>query len=224
MKIFYFMWNYLVPNLFKNFIKKIFLIYKYKNIKLSKWTISKISLIDLINKKIILNKNISLYETSVRWNFKIWEYSYVNWPNTNFVSLWKYKIEIWRYCCIAMNTNLITYNDHLNNKLTNYPFEKYSYLHTWGDIIIWNDVWIWMNTIILPWVKIWNWVVIWAWTVVTNNIPNYAIYAWNPWKIIKYRFDEITIEKLLKLERWNWDIEKVKNNYNLDFLNKNSNE
>lgn len=219
MRLLFFIWNNIIPNFVKNFIKLRILKVKYKKILISKWTIEKFSIIDIINNLFEFSNNTSLYETSIRWKFKIWEYSYINWPNTNLVSLWEHKIEIWRYCCIAMNTNMITYNDHLHNKLTNYPFTEYKNFHNWWNIIIWNDVWIWMNVIILPWVKIWNWVVIWAWSIVTKDIPDYAIYVWNPWKVIKYRFDEKTIEKLLKSERWEWDIDKVKENYNLEFLN-----
>lgn len=219
MKIAYFIWNYFLPNFIKNIIKSKILSNKYKNILISKWSIEKFSILDIINNVIKFDNNVSIYETSIRWKFKIWEYSYINWPNTNIVSLWEYKIEIGRYCCIAMNTNMITYNDHLNNKLTNYPFEEYKEFHNWWDIIIWNDVWIWMNAIILPWVKIWNWAVIWAWTIVTKNVPDYAVFVWNPWKIVKYRFNEEIILKLLNLERRNWPIEEVKKNYNLEFIN-----
>ncbi|NUJ98146.1 CatB-related O-acetyltransferase [Candidatus Gracilibacteria bacterium] len=222
MRLAYFFWNSFLPNFFKNFIKKKILSIQYKNINLSRGTIQKISILDIINKVIQFDNNVSLYETSIRGNFKIGEYSYINGPNTFLFSLNNYKIEIGRYCCVAMNTNMITYNDHLSNKLTNYPFIDYKEQHHGGDIIIGNDVWIGMNCIILPGIKIGNGAVIGAGTIVTKDVPDYAIYAGNPGKVIKYRFDENTINNLLKLERWNWDIEKVKKNYNLDFLNNNT--
>lgn len=89
----------------------------------------------------------------------------------------------------------------------------------WGaNINIWNDVRIWKNAIVMKGVTVWTWAVIWAWAVVTKDVPPYAIVAWNPAKIIKYRFDDKTIQKLLKSERWNRDLEKIKQNYNLEFI------
>ena len=70
----------------------------------------------------------------------------------------------------------------------------------------------------MKWVTIWTWAVVWAWAVVTKDIPPYAIAVWNPAKVIKYRFSEETIEKLLKSEWRNRDIEKIKKNYNLEFI------
>lgn len=58
-----------------------------------------------------------------------------------------------------------------------------------------------MNAIILKWVTTWTWAIIWAWTIITKDIPPYAVVVWNPDKIIKYRFDDVTIKKLLKSER-----------------------
>mgnify|MGYP000980896475 CR=1 FL=1 len=56
-----------------------------------------------------------------------------------------------------------------------------------NPVIIGNDVWIGSRVTILPGVKIGNGVVIGASAVVTKNVPDYAIVAGNPAKIIKYR-------------------------------------
>ncbi|MET1863789.1 hypothetical protein ABXK73_03570 [Campylobacter jejuni] len=40
--------------------------------------------------------------------------------------------------------------------------------------------------------------------VVTKDVPPYAIVAGIPAKIIKYRFDEKTIERLLKIQWWKY--------------------
>lgn len=54
-------------------------------------------------------------------------------------------------------------------------------------VIIGNDVWIGARVIIMPGVKIGNHCIIGANSVVTKDIPNYAIVAGSPAKIIKYR-------------------------------------
>jgi serine acetyltransferase len=55
--------------------------------------------------------------------------------------------------------------------------------------------------------------------VVTKDIPPYAIVCGNPARIIKYRFNKDIIKKLLESEWRNRDIEKIKENYNLEFIN-----
>ena len=77
------------------------------------------------------------------------------------------------------------------------------------EIIIGNDVFIGMNVSILDGVTIGDGAVIAAGAVVTKDVPPYAIVGGVPAKIIKYRFDGNTIEKLLKIQWWNWDDEKL---------------
>ena len=50
-------------------------------------------------------------------------------------------------------------------------------------------------------------------SVVVKNVPPYAIVGGNPAKIIKYRFDEKIIEKLLRIKWWDWDIDKIHDNF-----------
>ena len=50
-------------------------------------------------------------------------------------------------------------------------------------------------------------------SVVVKNVPPYAIVGGNPAKIIKYRFSEKIIESLLRIKWWNWDIDKIYENF-----------
>lgn len=49
-------------------------------------------------------------------------------------------------------------------------------------------------------------------SVVTKNIEPYTIAGGNPAKEIKKRFDKNTVEKLLNLKWWNWDIDTITKN------------
>ena len=72
-----------------------------------------------------------------------------------------------------------------------------------------NDVWIGRSAIVLSGTSIGNGAVIGAGSVVTKDVPDYAIVAGNPAKLIRYRFDEQTIKELQSLKWWDWPDEKI---------------
>ena len=69
----------------------------------------------------------------------------------------------------------------------------------------------------MPGVQIADGAVIAAKSVVTKNVPPYSIVGGNPAKIIKKRFSDDDITKLLEIKWWNWDIIKI--NEALPFIN-----
>ena len=79
-----------------------------------------------------------------------------------------------------------------------------------GDTVVGNDVWIGQNATILPGVHIGDGAVIGANAVVAKDVPPYAVVVGNPAVIKKYRFDQETIDLLLKLKWWDKDIEEIK--------------
>ena len=62
---------------------------------------------------------------------------------------------------------------------------------------------------ILPGVNVGNGAVIGAGSVVTKDVPDYAIVAGNPSKIIRYRFSKEIINQLKEIQWWDWDDEKI---------------
>lgn len=79
--------------------------------------------------------------------------------------------------------------------------------------IIGNDVWIGANAIILQGVTIGDGAIIAAGAVVTKDVPPYAIVGGVPAKVIKYRFSDEVILKLLQIKWWDkpeeWIIQKL---------------
>ena len=69
--------------------------------------------------------------------------------------------------------------------------------------VIGNDVWIGHGAVIKQGVSIGDGVVVAACAVVTKDVPPYAIVGGVPAKVLKYRFDEETIGKLMNSEWWN---------------------
>ncbi len=131
------------------------------------------------------------------------------------------RLKIGKFCSIAENVVIFLGGNHRHDWVTTYPFPALSqdwpeakdivgHPATKGDVIIGNDVWIGYGAVILSGVKIGDGAVIGAMSVVRRDVEPYAIVAGNPAIEIKKRFDEKTIEKLLKLKWWDWSIEKIK--------------
>lgn len=78
-----------------------------------------------------------------------------------------------------------------------------------GDTVVGNDVWIGAEAVIMPGVKIGDGAVISTRAVVTKDVPPYTIVGGVPAKIIKPRFSEEEIVKLLEMKWWNWPEEKI---------------
>ncbi|RKS19548.1 acetyltransferase-like isoleucine patch superfamily enzyme [Arthrobacter sp. AG1021] len=72
-----------------------------------------------------------------------------------------------------------------------------------------HDVWIGSNVTISPKVTIGTGAVLAANSTVTKDVPPYAIVGGNPAKIVKYRFDEDTINALLESHWWDYDPKQV---------------
>lgn len=72
-----------------------------------------------------------------------------------------------------------------------------------------SDVWIGSNAYIKGGVKIGTGAVIGAHAVVTKDVAPYEIVAGCPAKVLRKRFDEDTVAKLLALEWWEWPEEKL---------------
>jgi virginiamycin A acetyltransferase len=71
-------------------------------------------------------------------------------------------------------------------------------------------VWIGYGATILSGVKIGHGAIVGAKSLVSKDVPNYAIVAGNPARVIGFRFNDSQIDELLKLAWWNWEIEDIK--------------
>lgn len=78
-----------------------------------------------------------------------------------------------------------------------------------GELIIENDCWIGRGATIMSGLTIHNGAIVAANAVVTKDVPPYAIVAGNPAKVIRYRFSEDIVEKLLRIKWWDWSVEQL---------------
>ncbi len=140
-----------------------------------------------------------------------------------FVNSWESGAvaKVGNFCSLATGVQIFTGGNHRPDWVTTYPFNVLwpqvaghitGHPATKGDVIIGNDVWIGTGALILSGVTIGDGAVVGAHSVVSKNIPPYAIAVGNPAVVVKYRFDETTIQNLLQIAWWNWpdnEIEKA---------------
>jgi acetyltransferase-like isoleucine patch superfamily enzyme len=133
------------------------------------------------------------------------------------------RLTIGRYCSISTQVVIFLGSEHRTDWVSTYPFpfmwkEANSikgHPFSKGDVTIGNDVWIGYNVTILSGVTIGDGAAIGTGSVVAKDVPPYAIVSGNPVRIVRYRFNEETIQKLLQIRWWNWPDEKVKENLDL---------
>ena len=130
---------------------------------------------------------------------------------------------IGKFCMIASDVKFIMNGaNHLSNAISTYPFAVFG--NGWesamegktypnkGNIEIGNDVWIGYNATIMAGVKIGDGAIIATNSTVVSDVEPYTIVGGNPAREIKKRFSPEIVERLLKLQWWNWDIEKITKN------------
>lgn len=109
------------------------------------------------------------------------------------------------FVSIASDVIFLGGGNHKLDIFTTFPFEvkfqnKVSEAISNGPIIVQDDVWIGQGAFILSGVKLGQGAVIAAKSVVVKDVPPYAIVGGNPAKIIRYRFTENQIKKLIELD------------------------
>jgi acetyltransferase-like isoleucine patch superfamily enzyme len=100
-------------------------------------------------------------------------------------------------------------------KQTGISFCKESHFDENQMVSVGSDVWIGAGVLVLDGVKIGDGAIVAAGAVVTRDVEPYAIVGGVPARLIRYRYDADTIQKLVKLRWWDWSLEKLEKSAHL---------
>ncbi len=176
-----------------------------------------------------MNRVVFLKNIITNKQIKVGDYSYYDDPvdplgfEKNVLYLFDFigdNLVIGKFCQIASSVKFIMNGANHVIGLSTYPFNFIGAqiehpISNKKDTVIGNDVWIGYNATIMPGVKIGDGAIIGTNALVTKDVEPYTIVGGNPAQVIRKRFDDETISKLLDLQWWNWSIEKIRENANV---------
>lgn len=152
--------------------------------------------------------------------FKVGAFTFI--APTDGIGKFLHNVTIGRYCCLAAGTwiapqnhpvDWLTSNSRVYGNGLFHWFKRKDgkvvkplfYDHT-KPVEIGNDVWIGHGAFVKGGVKIGDGAIVAAHAAVTKDVPPYAIVGGVPAKVIRYRFDQETINELLELKWWDYDL------------------
>ena len=132
-----------------------------------------------------------------------------------------WKIVVGNYSCVGPGALLyasggisigsyVTVSQYAHICTSSHDYNDPAMRQTFAPVLISDRAWICADAFVGPGVTIHRGAVIGARAVVTKDVGDYAIVGGVPAEVIKYRFGEDIIERLLGLKWWEWPKEKVK--------------
>lgn len=131
------------------------------------------------------------------------------------------RLVIGRYCALATGVRfLMNGANHRLDGPSTFPFPSMGGswaenvdllvdLPSRGDTVVGDDVWIGNGATVMPGVRIGHGAVVAAGSVVVTDVPDYGVVGGNPARLLKRRFDDRTVERLLAVAWWDWPVEHV---------------
>ncbi|HEV7935387.1 MAG TPA: CatB-related O-acetyltransferase [Actinomadura sp.] len=78
-----------------------------------------------------------------------------------------------------------------------------------GDTVVGHDVWFGYTAMVMPGVRIGHGAIIASGAVVVDDVPDYGIVGGNPAKLIRTRYNDDDVARLLSVAWWDWPAEHL---------------
>lgn len=88
-------------------------------------------------------------------------------------------------------------------------FDLLTGLPSRGDTAVGNDVWFGNGATVMPGVRIGHGAIISTGSVVTADVPDYGIVGGNPARLIRSRYTDEDIARLLAVAWWDWPLDHL---------------
>ena len=132
------------------------------------------------------------------------------------------RLVIGKYCALASGVRFIMAGgNHPTAGVSTFPFAIFGGdwakdttdliydLPSRGDTVVGNDVWFGYRAMVMPGVRIGDGAIIAAGAVVSRDVPPYSIVAGNPARVVRTRFAEADVDRLLRSAWWDWPVALV---------------
>ncbi|MEQ9258223.1 MAG: CatB-related O-acetyltransferase [Roseovarius sp.] len=130
------------------------------------------------------------------------------------------RLVLGKFCQIADGVTFVTSSaNHRRDGFSTYPFAVFDGgfeearpslpAQPGPDTVVGHDVWFGQGARILPGARIGSGVIVGAGAVVGGHVPDYAVVAGNPGRVVRMRFDADTIARLLEIAWWDWPIGRI---------------
>ncbi|MFC6092929.1 CatB-related O-acetyltransferase [Saccharothrix lopnurensis] len=132
------------------------------------------------------------------------------------------KLVIGKFCALASGTRFIMAGaNHLDTGVSTFPFtifggawqehtaDLFADMGTRGDTVVGNDVWFGYDCLVMPGVTIGDGAIIAAGAVVVSDVPPYSVVGGNPGRVLKRRFPDEDVARLLRARWWDWPVELI---------------
>lgn len=129
------------------------------------------------------------------------------------------RIEIGKFCSLSMGVSFVTDSaNHRYDGISAYPFAIFDGMspdrasmpgRAPRTMVVGNDCWLGRNAMLTPGARLGDGVIVGAGAVVTGEVPDFAIVAGNPARVVWMRFSDRDIARIKAVAWWDWPIDRI---------------